>query len=110
VRGWPRTPPAWLTRRTAGQQPASISGPNEASGPVNGLNAPTTSVPDLELPPPDEEHPTIAATRNAATTFARTTRDLMPPPPCSATARVCLDAPHYRSSMIALSRRVEDRP
>src|SRR5690348_16839174 len=33
-------------------QPATISGPKAASGPVNGLNSPTTSVDPGELPPP----------------------------------------------------------
>src|SRR6516165_467473 len=33
-------------------QPPTISGPNAASGPVNGLNSPTVSVDPGELPPP----------------------------------------------------------
>src|SRR4029077_2522688 len=47
----------------AGMQPPTISGPNAASGPVNGLNSPTTSV-DAGLLPPEE--PQAATERSAS--------------------------------------------
>jgi hypothetical protein len=41
---WPKTPPLALIARTAGWQPATISGPNEASAPEKGLKFPITMV------------------------------------------------------------------
>ena len=52
----PSTPPAALTAVTAGWQPAIISGPNAASGPVNGLNATTVRVECFTAPDCADEH------------------------------------------------------
>src|SRR5271169_2627858 len=73
----PSTPPAALTAVTAVRQPAIISGPNDASGPVNGLNAATVRVEFVTAPADadedEDEHPAAetARTTAAATTSAR---------------------------------------
>src|SRR5665213_229835 len=46
---WPSTPPAWLMVLAAGMQPAAISGPKLASGPVNGLKLANVRVPVIVL-------------------------------------------------------------
>src|SRR5260370_4182116 len=56
----PRTPPAELTDLTADSQPAIISGPNDASGPENGLNAITVAVCPRLAAPPDEAQAAMA--------------------------------------------------
>src|SRR5580700_412534 len=50
----------------AGMQPPTISGPNAASGPVNGLNSPTTNVAGAEPPPPDDPQAPTAISASAA--------------------------------------------
>src|SRR5579864_8619537 len=56
----------------AGTQPPTISGPNAASGPVNGLNSPTTSV-DAEELPPEEPQAAIDKSASAAPSAATAT-------------------------------------
>lgn len=56
-------------------QPPTISGPNAASGPVNGLNSPTTSVDAGELPPPEELQ--AATDRSASATASAVTASLI---------------------------------
>src|ERR1017187_3543856 len=46
----PSTPPAALTAVAPARQPAIISGPNDASGPVNGTNAATVRVESFTAP------------------------------------------------------------
>jgi hypothetical protein len=75
------TPPAALTAVAAARQPAIISGPNAASGPVNGLNAATVRVVFFTAPDDaDDEHAAVtetARTAAAATSVrARVRRDL----------------------------------
>src|SRR5450631_4229119 len=67
------TPPAALTAVAAARQPAIISGPNAASGPVNGLNATTVRVEFVTAPDCADEHAAIAETAKtaAAATTAR---------------------------------------
>ena len=50
----------------AGTQPPFISGPNAASGPVKGLNSPTTSIEAEELPPPEEPQAATESRASAA--------------------------------------------
>src|SRR6516164_10099918 len=50
------TPPAALIAVAAAWQPASASGPNDASWPVNGLNAATVRVEFFAAPGCTEEH------------------------------------------------------
>jgi hypothetical protein len=73
------TPPAALTSAAAVRQPAIISGPNDASGPVNGLNAATVRVVFFTAPDDEDEHaaPETATTAATATSAqARVRRDL----------------------------------
>ena len=74
------TPPAALTAVAAARQPAIISGPNAASGPVNGLNAATVSVESFTAPDcADDEHAAAETARTAAAATsarARVRRDL----------------------------------
>src|SRR5271166_1592923 len=61
-------------------QPPTISGPNAASGPVNGLNSPTTSVDAGELPPPEELPPEelqAATDRSASAAASAVTASLI---------------------------------
>src|SRR5580693_6392667 len=67
-------------------QPPTISGPNAASGPVNGLNSPTTSVDAEELPPPGELQAATGRSASAAASavtasLIRTSSDDEPPVP-----------------------------
>src|SRR5690348_11040145 len=78
---WVSTPPAALIAVAAAAQPASASGPNDASWPVNGLNVATVRVEFSAAPGcPDDEHAAVvktARTAAAATTArARVRRDL----------------------------------
>src|SRR5262249_56252080 len=50
----------------AGTQPPTISGPNAASGPLNGLNSPTTSVAGGDPLPPAELQAAATASVSAA--------------------------------------------
>ena len=75
------TPPAALTSAAAVRQPAIISGPNDASGPVNGLNAATVRVVFFTAPDgADDEHAAVAETARTAAAAtsarARVRRDL----------------------------------
>ena len=62
-------------------QPPTISGPNAASGPVNGLNSPTASVDAGELPPPWEllppEELQAATDRSASAAASAVTASLI---------------------------------
>src|ERR1700733_14747411 len=60
------TPPAALTAAAAARQPAIISGPNAASGPVNGLNAATVRVECVTAPDGADEHAAVAETARTA--------------------------------------------
>src|SRR6516225_10132021 len=77
---WVSTPPAALIAVAAAWQPAHISGPKDASGPVNGLNAATVRVEFSAAPGCADEHAAVAETvRTAAaatTARARVRRDL----------------------------------
>src|SRR5262249_42930334 len=77
---WVSTPPTALIAVAAAAQPASASGPNDASWPVNGLNAATVRVEFVAAPGCTDEHAAIvetARTAAAATTArARVRRDL----------------------------------
>ena len=74
------TPPAALTAVAAARQPAIISGPNDASGPVNGLNAATVRVEFFTAPGCADEHAAVAETARTAAAAtsarARVRRDL----------------------------------
>src|SRR6266478_6281431 len=74
------TPPAALIAVAAAWQPASASGPNVASAPVNGLNAATVRVEFSAAPGCADEHAAVvetARTAAAATSArARVRRDL----------------------------------
>ena len=73
------TPPAALTAVAAARQPAIISGPNDASGPVNGLNAATVRVEFFTAPGCADEHAAAETARTAAAATsarARVRRDL----------------------------------
>ncbi len=76
------TPPAALTAVAAARQPAIISGPNDPSGPVNGLKAATVRVECVTVPAPDDadEHAAIGKTTRTAAAAAsvreRIRRDL----------------------------------
>ena len=77
----PSTPPAALIALAAGWQPAIISGPNDASGPVNGLNATTARVEFFTVPDCADEHAaavaeTVRTAAAAASARARVRRDL----------------------------------
>src|SRR6516165_5702823 len=69
------TPPAAFTSAAAVRQPAIISGPNDASGPVNGLNAATVRVEFFTASgcEDEDEHAAVAETARtaAAATSAR---------------------------------------
>jgi len=60
----------------AGWQPAIISGPNDASGPVNGLNATTARVEFFTVPDCEDEHAAAVAktVRTAAAAASARTR------------------------------------
>src|SRR5580704_6808801 len=60
------TPPAALTSAAAVRQPAIISGPNDASGPVNGLNAATVRVECVTAEVCEDEHAAAETARTAA--------------------------------------------
>ena len=68
---WPRTPPAWLISAEAVMQPAAISGPKLASGPVNGLKLAKVRVPEYVF----GVALGVVVPHAAATTAASTTRD-----------------------------------
>src|SRR5713101_7221009 len=75
------TPPAALIAVAAAWQPASCSGPNDASGPVNGLNATTVRVVFFAAPGcAEDEHAAVAETARTAAAAtrarARVRRDL----------------------------------
>ena len=74
------TPPAALTAVAAVRQPAIISGPYDASGPVNGLNAATVRVEFFTAAGCADEHAAVTETvRTAAAATsarARVRRDL----------------------------------
>ncbi len=77
---WVSTPPAALIAVAAAWQPAHISGPNDPSGPENGLNARTVRVGFFSAPACADEHAAADETARiaAATTSAgvRVRRDL----------------------------------
>src|SRR5215472_14307562 len=74
------TPPAALIAVAAAWQPATASGPNDASGPLNGLNTATVRVEFFAAPGCADEHAAVVETvRTAAaatTARARVRRDL----------------------------------
>src|SRR5580704_16352647 len=63
---WVSTPPAALIAVAAAWQPAHISGPNVASGPLNGLNAATMRVELFAAPGCRDEHAAVETARTAA--------------------------------------------
>src|SRR5580692_8812366 len=76
---WASTPPAALIAVAAASQPAHISGPNVASGPLNGLNVATVRVELCTAPACADEHAAVAETTRtaaAASARARVRRDL----------------------------------
>ena len=62
------TPPAALIAVAAAWQPAACSGPNGASGPVNGLSVTTVRVEFLTAPGAADEHAAAETARTAAAT------------------------------------------
>src|SRR5215467_13919523 len=79
----------------AGMQPPTISGPKTASGPLNGLNSPTTSVAGAELQ--------AAATTSAKAAPSDVTASLIPHLSLKRTRRWSEYADHQRTRAKAVA-------
>src|SRR5580692_9890405 len=95
---WVSTPPAALIAVAAASQPAHISGPNVASGPVNGLNAATVRVEFFTAPACADEHAAVdetariaAATTSAGVRVRRNLREVICG--CSHSVPICVKVP-----------------